>query len=639
MRLFDKASGKSGKNVLLERLNAWDFTEAEISGADQGVYEQYRNYFTNFKTELNLIQSVTDQLEGIIDGIVDSSSNVTNAVQYIAEGSSQQSQDVNKCIEIADILSTKISAMNEKSKYIIQQAYDMGDKSESGKKTVANLSENQETLKEVIASITTEIFNLIEKNDKIVDITTVLYSIANQTNLLSLNASIEAARAGEAGRGFAYVAEEVRKLSEECHNASENINLSIRDITSSLSGLKTIIEKSTAAFDSQKQSVDEVVDSFETINSTVAGFVSTQQEFSDEFTQIAADKEELMNSINSIATVIDQATATSENVATLAMSQASTSELMIKMTKRLQKRVAKMEEKSAQIKTLNTIEKKKKIAMVWDLDDPFWLPATKESHRTAKMLDFDVEVFAPSSRGEKGVQEMIGILQKIKSENFDGICISPISDPRIAAVMKQIADQGTKVIFILSVLDGVKYESLIGTNNLNCGRNAARVIQKLIGDNGEIAAIRWNGGIIESIEDRTRGALDDLKRNNVTVHEFSGPGEPTESEAETCINSVLQQYPNTQLLYATNVGWGLAMARYIKKHHLDLKLVMVDFTDQVAEYMNIGCVNAAIAQRPETWGTITLEKMQDCLEGKAVTKVIDTGTYEVNPGNMRIYQK
>ncbi|NLG04453.1 MAG: sugar ABC transporter substrate-binding protein [Clostridia bacterium] len=298
-----------------------------------------------------------------------------------------------------------------------------------------------------------------------------------------------------------------------------------------------------------------------------------------------------------------------------------------------------MEDKSSKIKTINEIQKKKKIAMVWDLDDPFWHPATKESHRTAKMLDFDVEVFAPSSRGEKGAQEMIKILEKIKNEQFDGICISPISDPRVAAVMKQIADQGTKVIFILSVLDGVKYESLIGTNNLNCGRNAASVIQKLIGNSGEIAVIRWNGGIIESIEDRTRGALDELKHTNIKVHEFSGPGEPTDAETESCLNSLLTQHPGIELLYATNVGWGLAMARYIKKHHLDLKLVMVDFTDQVAEYMDNGCVNAAIAQRPETWGTITLEKMQDCLEGKSITKVIDTGTYEVNPSNMRIYQK
>ena len=203
--------------------------------------------------------------------------------------------------------------------------------------------------------------------------------------------------------------------------------------------------------------------------------------------------------------------------------------------------------------------------------------------------------------------------------------------------MKEIADRGIKVIFILSVLEGVKYESLIGTNSYNCGKHSGNVIRQLLADSGEVAVIRWNSGIIETIEDRTMGAYESLKSSNIVIHEFSGPGEPTEQEAEKCISDVLSQYPNINALYATNVGWGIAFARYIKKHHPNLKLVTVDFTDTIADYMKAGCVSAAIAQRPETWGAITLEKMQDIFEGKSVPNVIDTGTYEVNPANMMIY--
>ncbi len=637
MQLFGNKNTKENQNHLLESLRNWDFTIDTPSGDTAELYQDYRDYFTDFKTELYGIRSVSDQLEGVIEGMVESSSNVTTAVKFIADGSVKQSQDVNQCIDVADALVSRIASMDEKSKAIINQAYEMGRQSQIGQQTVSNLSENQEILKNVITQVTSEIYDLIAKNEKIVEITTVLYDIARQTNLLSLNASIEAARAGDAGKGFAFVAEEVRKLSEECHVASENINTSIKDITSALSELKVIADSSASAFDSQKTAVEDVVSAFEQINGSVESFVATQQAFSNDFTTIASEKDILMKSISSIAMVIDQSTATTENVATLAMGQASTAEIMTKMSARLRSQVAKMDTNSGKIKTDEIIIKKKKVAMVWDLDDPFWEPAAKESIRTAKILDFDVSIFAPTSRNESGTREMMDILTEIRDGGYDGICISPISDPRINALMREIAEKGTKVIFIQTVLDGVKYESVIGTNSYNCGKHSANVIKKLLMDSGEVGIVRWNSGIIEAIEDRTTGALETLAKTNITVHEFSGPGEPTEQEAEKCINHVLTNYPNINALYATNVGWGIAFARYLKKHPSDIKMVTVDFTDTIADYMKANCVNAAIAQRPETWGSITLQKMHDVFEGKSVTKVIDTGTYEVNPSNMMIY--
>ncbi len=642
MRLFGSKENRNqanGRQDIIYDLKNHDFRKEPSPGELGDVYGDYRKFFTDYKTELYGIQSVSEQLEGIVEGMSESSANVTNAVRYIAEGSVKQSQDVNQCIDVADALVNKIASMDEKTQEIIRQAYEMGRQSEIGQQTVFNLSEHQEALKNVITNITEEIHQLLEKNEKIVEITTVLYDIARQTNLLSLNASIEAARAGEAGRGFAFVADEVRKLSEECHHASENINTSIKDIAASLSNLKSVIDQSSAAFDSQKASVDEVVSAFEQINGSVADFVMIQQDFSNDFAVIADDKDTLMESINSIATVIDQSSATSENVATLAMNQNSTTELMNKMSRRLRAQVEEMDKKAKTIQTVDVELRKKKVAMVWDLDDPFWYPATKESYRTAKMLDFEVTVHAPKSRGEEGTKEMLDILTGIRDGGYDGICISPLSDPRIAKVMKEIADRGIKVIFILSVLDGVRYESLIGTNSYNCGRHAGNVIRQLMADSGEVAVIRWNSGIIETIEDRTKGSYESLQGTDIIVHEFSGPGEPTEQEATKCIQEVLEKYPNISVLYGTNVGWGIACARYLKKHRPNVKLVTVDFTDDIAEYMRAGCVSAAIAQRPETWGAITLEKLQDVFEGKSIPKVIDTGTYEVNPANMQIYIK
>ena len=75
--------------------------------------------------------------------------------------------------------------------------------------------------------------------------------------------------------------------------------------------------------------------------------------------------------------------------------------------------------------------------MVWDLDDPFWYPATKEAYRTAKILNYDIVVFAPRGRGEEGTLEMIQFLEQISKEGYDGICISPIADSRVEQLLKK----------------------------------------------------------------------------------------------------------------------------------------------------------------------------------------------------------
>ena len=628
---------------IISHFNNWDFTQSYVDYSEGNyldcIYNEYKNFFTTFKNELYDIKSVSSQLEGIAEGMVQATSDVKIAAKFIAEGTTTQANDVLQCLKVADSLSDKIATMDEKSKVIIEQAYEMGTQSMQGKKSIDNLAQNQKVLKNVIQDITTEIYSLLDKSQKINDITSVLYSIAEQTNLLSLNASIEAARAGESGKGFAVVASEVRKLSVESRHASEMINQVINSICDELSTLKEIIDHSTTAFDTQKNAVEEVVNAFEKINTSVLDFVDSQKAFNQQFNTISQDKNVLLDSMSSIATVIDYAQATTDEVATLALKQTSTADIMVKMSKKLFQKVSTIENQAKKISTIETKAPKKKIAMIWDLDDVFWTPATEEALKTAKTLDFEVSIFAPKRRGEAGILEMLSILERIKENKFDGLCISPITDKRIQRKVREIVAKGTKLIFILSVLEHIPYACLIGTDNINCGRHAAKAAQKLLNNNGQVAVIRWSSGNLESIDDRTDGFMMQLQNTPITVHECMAPGEPTQQEAENYIRGILSEYPHTSLFFASNVGWGLAFARYIEKYRLNIKVVTVDFTDEIATLMKRGYIQTAIAQRPAVWGTLALEKMQDLFEGKTIGKRFDTGTYEVTPSNMMIYTK
>ncbi len=632
-------SGKKleGTDDALDKMVQADFSDINVQGKNEPLYHKYQACFENLKSGISEIGLVSEQFDGMTEGITDSSTRVRNAVKFLADSSTQQAQDIARCKDVAEQLTGRISVMDDETKEMLGQVQMMEAQSNKGKENVENLSNTQESLRKVLQTISDGIYEVLDKNEKIVSITDMLNKIAKQTNLLSLNASIEAARVGAAGKGFEYVAFEVRKLSEECHVASENISISIKDITDSLSKLKDIMDQSQEAFDAQKQAVEEVVDSFEKINGSVNAFANVHNSFSAEFDSVNRDKDNLIQIMENISEVVSQSSASAENVAELASKTADTVEVMDNVSVCLKKEITKMEQAAEQIKTREVGKKRKKVAMVWDLDDPFWYPAAREAHRNAKLYNFDITIDAPKSRGEEGTLEMVRVLEKVRDGQYDGICISPITDPRVESLLQQIAQKGTKVIFILSKMDSVPHEALIGTNSYNCGRSTGEVVTRLMGGAGEVAIIKWRDNLIETVEDRYRGAVDVMGKSGIVIHDIIGPGEPTAEEAEECIDKVLREHPGISMFCATNVGWGLAFSRYLQKTNKNIKLVTVDYTDDVAELMKKNVVKAAIAQKPESWGAITLKNMKDVFDGKTIERILDTGTYEVNPANMKIY--
>lgn len=638
------ANDKNTNGDILDKLLNWDFGGESIDNPGNKkqniIYNNYKTYFTQFKNDFDNVKNISSQLEGVIEGMVEVSGSVRMSAEYIAQGSQSQAEDVGHCMAVADNLANKINSMDNKSKELIQLAFEMNDENSSGKEAIENLTINQEKNQEVIKSITEEIYLLLNKTKKINEVTQVLYTIASQTNLLALNASIEAARAGEAGKGFAVVADEVRKLSEESRLASEHINDSISDITKELDNLKQTIDMSGTTFEAQTQAVEKVTKTMEGVSTSVDQFIERQKEFNKDVEDLSEDKERLITSISSIASVVQEASATTEEVASLTITQDSNAGLLIKMARDLCNKVEFIDKSSKQIQTATFNMKKRKVAMIWDLDDPFWEPATKEAKKTAKVLGYDVSIFAPKVRGDQGTAQMVEHLDQIISSDYDAIVISPINDLKVADRLKKAADKGIKIIFILSTVEGVPYEALVGTNAIQCGMNAGKTAKQLLDNKGEVIVGMWADSKIDSIEKRAEGFIKEVEsERNIKIHLVDVVGEPSEQEAERIISQMLKEHPEVDLLYATNVGWGIAYGKYFDKHPKEVKVVTVDFTKDIATYMKKGKITAAIAQRPFVWGSMTLELLADIFDGKQVNKVTDTGTYEVNMNNIQIFEQ
>ena len=262
--------------------------------------------------------------------------NITEAVDYINSGISQQAQDTESCLEQMNGLAERINVVHENTDEISEIAQEAQGAIENGMVIVANLGEKVQGTTEVTETIIREIRELNKESIAINSLIGTIKEIAEQTNLLSLNASIEAARAGEAGRGFAVVSEEIRKLAEQSGNAGNQIGEIINHIQERLAAT---IETAGLAGESvafQTEALNNTVDVFKNISQQVSKLAEDVEKITQSVGGIEQAKEDTMNAIESISTTSNQTESASEELARSTEKQLQAVEVLNDAVKRLQ---------------------------------------------------------------------------------------------------------------------------------------------------------------------------------------------------------------------------------------------------------------------------------------------------------------
>ncbi len=315
----------------------------------------------------DFIQSIRGMLHDIqnISEKVSSQSNTTNdlsvemndvakiqaeAMNDLNHTVDQLSESITEIAENATTLAMVVSDTKETSNKVQEYMKQTVSVSERGKKDMSQVNEAMGNISQSIRKLDKAIINVGKASEEITNIVSVIGNIADETNLLSLNASIEAARAGEAGKGFAVVATEIGKLAQTSSESVDNIVSLIGDVTHLVQETVEQAAESMESIDASSQLIDTALHTFDEIfndihntGDLINSMMQKVSEVDDVATNVAAISEEQAASTAEIQ-------MTSENMVTQANAIADSSSTVMGDAKELSASAVSLQEQVGQFK-------------------------------------------------------------------------------------------------------------------------------------------------------------------------------------------------------------------------------------------------------------------------------------------------
>ncbi|MCQ2009691.1 methyl-accepting chemotaxis protein [Sporolactobacillus sp. STSJ-5] len=283
----------------------------ELARLAEGINHMIRMNHSVIESMSKVSEKVNDASQSLVSSVEEhtaSSNEIGSTMTEIAAGASDQAELMGKNKEATDQLKERMGSITEQTQMMEHGAEQLAKISEGNQQSVIKLRNHSERTISTTADIIDAIASLDSRSKNVGKIIESVSEIAGQTNLLALNAAIEAARAGEQGKGFAVVADEVRKLSEQTDHA-------LKEISELMTGIRLDTENTVQFAGKTSKVLEEqfiVVSAFEKASKRIAEAVTENKE---RISNISASIKDMATQTQKIKEHIDGMTQISEQTA------------------------------------------------------------------------------------------------------------------------------------------------------------------------------------------------------------------------------------------------------------------------------------------------------------------------------------
>ncbi|KMY52207.1 chemotaxis protein [Peribacillus loiseleuriae] len=297
-------------------------------------------------SEINVVSgSIAGQSEELTQSTNEvnaGSQQIATTMQDLVAGTESEARTASELASLMGLFSTSVQEANAIGESIQKASNEVFQMTSEGSRLMESSNKQMVKIDQIVQESVQKVQGLDVKSHEISKLVSVIQEIADQTNLLALNAAIEAARAGEHGRGFAVVADEVRKLAEQVSTSVTDIT----DIVASIQDESSLVTESLQdGYKEVKQGTIQIETTRETfagINSAVTEMANSIKTVSENLSSIASNSEKMNGSISEIAAIseesaagVEQTSASSQQISSSMEEVANSSNDLAKLAEKL----------------------------------------------------------------------------------------------------------------------------------------------------------------------------------------------------------------------------------------------------------------------------------------------------------------
>lgn len=309
----------------------------DIGRAIEKLVVQLREFAEEINNKAGTLNTSNVEFTSRFADIAESVGNVNEAVEEIAQGSTSQAQEMTSAsqqmTEMSDVIEDNVKNVTGLEDTVAK----MNELSDKADRVLKDLMQISEATAENIRAVSDQTNLTNTSAAKIKEAVGMIQDIAQQTNLLSLNASIEASHAGDAGRGFAVVAEEIRKLSENSKEGADEIGRIVKELTANSSDSVTKMDEVIESTKLQKMNLDHAMEAFDGLKEGIQAVSGTAKKIYEETGKLEKEKDTISGVVEQLAAISEENAASTEETSASMQALSSVIEECKEKTEELKK--------------------------------------------------------------------------------------------------------------------------------------------------------------------------------------------------------------------------------------------------------------------------------------------------------------